>query len=214
MLVRLSLAALAAALLATVPLAAKEKHRAEPVACSGVFGPGSSEAMLEDTFGAANVETGIVPGPEGSEMLATTVFAADPTRRLQFGWYDEDALAYPSFVKLSPGQAAPSGARIGMRPADIEKLNGAPFAIGGFWWDYGGYANIEEGAFAGKLEGGCYLSIRFAPADDLPESVDVTPVSGEVQVPSGDPLLDRIGTRVQELTLAYPWPDDLPRPEY
>jgi hypothetical protein len=35
-----------------------------------------------------------------------------------------------------------------------------------------------------------------------------------VQVPSDDPLLAAIDTRVQVLTLGYQWPDDLPQPEY
>jgi hypothetical protein len=39
-------------------------------------------------------------------------------------------------------------------------------------------------------------------------------VSGEVQVSSDDPLLAEIDARVQVLTLGYPWPDDLPMPEY
>ena len=185
---------------------------AEEVSCLGVYGPDSSEALLIDTFGAANVVTGTVPGPEGTELIATAVFPDDPDRRMEFGWYDEQAFARPGHIRLAPSQTAPGGVRIGQTVAEVEALNGAPFLVGGFWWDYGGYANIETGRLA-SLEG-CHLSIRFAPAGDIPASIDSATVSGEVQVPSDDPLLAAIDTRVQVLTLGYPWPDDLPQPEY
>ncbi|WP_152658666.1 hypothetical protein [Devosia chinhatensis] len=209
---RLSLAMLSLALVAAPALAGDAP--VEPVQCAGIFGPDSSESLLRDTFGDDNVVTGIVPGPEGTELLATTIFPDDPDRRMEFGWFDEQNLARLNYVELSPSQAGPQGVRIGMSVAEVEALNGQPFAVGGFWWDYGGYAIIDDGALAGVLEGGCYLSIRFAPAEDYPQDIDVTPVAGEVQVPSADPLLATLDTRVQVLTIGYPWPEDLPQPQY
>lgn len=214
---RLSLAIAAAALLAATPLAATPlaaKDKPAPLACAGVYGPDSSEALVIETFGAENVVTGMVYGPEGSELLATTVFGDDDNRAIEFFWFDEDNRTHLSDVRLAPGQVGPGGVRIGMSVAQVAALNGEPFSVGGFWWDYGGYANMESGALAGQREGGCYLSIRFAPADDYPEDLDVTAVSGEVQVSSDDPLLETLDTRVQVLSLGYPWPDDLPQPQY
>jgi hypothetical protein len=217
MLARLSLIALVAALLAG-PALAKEKTRAgaanEAIECAGVYGPDSSEALVKETFGAKNVVTGMVYGAEGMEMLATTVFPDDPDRKMEFGWYDEENLSRLSYVELAPGQIAPGGVSIGMSVADVVNTNGADFEVGGFWWDYGGYANIETGALAGTQDGGCHVSIRFSPVDGYPEDIDVTSVAGEVQVPSSEPLLEAIDTRVQILSLSYPWPDDLPQPEY
>ncbi len=208
------LAALTAALLAAAPAVAKEKMTDEPIACSGVFGPDSSEALVKKTFGADNVVTGMVYGPEGSELIATTVFGDDDNKVMEFFWFDEDNLTYLSDVRLSPSQTAPGGVRIGMSVAEVEALNGAPFKVGGFWWDYGGYANIEEGALADELDGGCYLSIRFSPSDDFAGMVDLTPIAGEVQIASGEKLLEEVDTRVEVLSIGYPWPDDLPQPQY
>ncbi len=213
--VRLSLVIACGFVAAVAPVAAKDKSApaAEEVSCLGVFGPGSSEAMLIETYGADNVVTGTVPGPEGTELIATTVFPDDPERTMEFGWYDEENYTHLSYVRLSPSQTAPGGVRIGQTVAEVEALNGEPFQVGGFWWDYGGYANLESGNLA-QLEGGCYLSVRFSPGESYPDDIDVTSVSGEVEVSSEDPLLAEIDTRVQVLTLGYPWPDDLPMPEY
>ncbi len=210
---RLSIVAFIAALLATTPLSAAASE-IEAVTCSGVFGPESSEALVRQTFGADNVVTGMVYGPEGMELLATTVFGDDPDRAMQFGWWDDENRTYLSYVNLAPNQTAPGGVRLGMSVAEVEALNGEPFNVGGFWWDYGGYANIEAGALSGEQDGGCYLSIRFAPADEDIGDLDISPVAGEVQVPSAEPLLETLDTRVQVLSIGYAWPEDLPQPEY
>ena len=62
-------------LLMTSPVAALE------IACEGAFAIDSSEARLIEIYGADNVRTGIVPGPEGTEMLATEVYPDSPKRR-------------------------------------------------------------------------------------------------------------------------------------
>lgn len=215
MLARISLAALMALALASAPAIAKTKPipQNDEIACSGVFGPDSSEALVIETFGAKNVVTGIVPGPEGTDLFATTVFGKTPERKLEFVWFDEENRTRLANVELSPELTAPGGVRIGMSVAEVQELNGEPFKVGGFWWDYGGGGIIESGALA-DTEQGCYLAIRFAPSDTFPSNIDTTKVAGEVQVDSDEPLLRRIDTRVQVLSLGYPWPQDLPQPQY
>ena len=207
MLARLSLVALCA-LVAAAPVMAKEKDRSgakpEQVHCVGVYGPDSSEALVVETFGAENVVTGTVPGPEGTEMIATTVYP-DTDHPIQFTWWDDDHTVIGS-VELNATQTAPGGVRIGMSVDDVVALNEEPFAIGGFGWDYGGYANIESGNLAGLVEDVCYLSIRFSPTGDDFGMIDVTAVSGEVQVPTDEPLLQTLDVRVQTLSIGYPDP--------
>lgn len=209
MFARLCLFAACAVAVATVPALAKEKDKSavapEQVQCTGIFAQDSSEALLIETFGAENVVTGPVPGPEGTEVIATTVFPDDAARRMEFNWWDE-AYTSLSYVELNANQTAPGGVRIGMSVADVVALNGEPIIVGGFGWDYGGYANIESGALAGANQG-CYLSIRFAPNADYSGTEDTLAVSGEVQVPSDEPLLETLDVRVQTLGISYPDPD-------
>ena len=207
MLARFFVPAFAAVLLLTMPAAAKEKTKASQVTCEGVFGPESSEALVKQTFGPDNVVTGMVDGPEGMQMLATTVFPDDPQRTMRFGWWDEDARSGLSYVDLAPSQIAPGGVRIGQTVAEVEALNGAPFTIGGFWWDYGGYANIENGNLAHTVDKICWVSIRFSHADDYSSDIDATPVSGEVQVPSGEALLEMLDVRVAVVSVSWPAPE-------
>lgn len=217
MIARLSLIALSAVLLAS-PVASKEKTKtkavANTVACAGVYGPDSSEALLKETFGAENVVTGMVYGAEGMEMLATTVFPDDPEKKMQFGWFDDESLTRLAYVELARGQVGPGGIAVGMSIADVVKANGAEFEVNGFWWDYGGYAYIETGALAGTFDGGCTIALRFAPLEEELEGIDITSIGGDTQVSSSEPLLETVDVRLQVLTLHHPWPEDLDTPEY
>ena len=206
MLARIFLCTFCVALVAT-PAFAKDKIKsaetAEPVACSGVFGFESSEALLIETYGKDNVVTGQVDGPEGSTYLASTVYPDDADRKMEFSWFNEEDRTQLSSVELAPSQAGPGGVRIGMTVAEVQAINEKPFTIGGFWWDYGGYAGFETGKLAGPLPGECYLSLRFSPEEDLPAAVDVTPISGEVVIPSDEGLLELVDTRVVGMSIGY-----------
>ena len=206
MLARIFLCTFCVALVAT-PAFAKDKVKptgtAGPFACSGVFGFESSEALLIETYGADNVVTGQVDGPEGSTFLASTVYPDDAQRKMEFAWFNEDVRTQLSSVELAPSQSGPGGVHLGMTVAEVQAINQEPFTIGGFWWDYGGYAGFETGKLAGPLPGECYLSLRFSPAEDLPSGVDVTPISGEVVIPSDEGLLELVDTRVVGMSIGY-----------
>ena len=221
MLIRVPLAALCAAMLVAAPVAAKEKTKSiqsgpaheEAFACAGVLGADTTEAAIRAHYGDANVVTGTVYGPEGMELLGTTIYPGQEGRQIEVLWHDEDALAYPSSVDVPRGVTAPNGVRLGMTINEVEALNGQPFKLGGFWWDYGGYAWIEIGNLY-EPDPHCHVGYRFSPADDYPETIDTTSVAGDIELNSDMPLLDEIGTRVTYVSVGYPWPEHIPLPEY
>ncbi len=176
---------------------------ADQLSCDGPFAADSSEARLVEAFGRDNVVTGDIPGPEGSTILATTVFPDDPERKMEFGWWDEENLTQLAYFTVPEKDTSPQGVRVGMTVPEVEALNGAPFDMQGFWWDYGGYANFTGGTL-GAPEEGCMVSVRFAPTGDYPQDIDVDPVAGEVTVPSTEPLLEQLDVRVESLSVSYP----------
>lgn len=176
---------------------------AEQLVCDGPFAPDSSEARLVEAFGRQNVVTGEVPGPEGSTMLATTIFPNDEVRKIEVGWWDEENLTQLAYFTVPPGDTSPQGVRIGMTVKEVEALNEGPFEMQGFWWDYGGYANFSGGRL-GVPEEGCLVSVRFAPIAEYPADLNVDAVAGEVLVPSTEPLLEQLDVRVESLSVSYP----------
>jgi hypothetical protein len=179
---------------------------AAELACEGVFGIDTSEARFVETFGRENVITGEVPGPEGTTMIGTTVYPGDPEREFQAVWWDEETLTDLSFVTVPAADTAPGGLRLGMSLEEIEALNGEPFTILGFSWDYGGSASFQSGKLSG-LPGGCHLSLMFEPTVELPAGTDSAPIEGDIEVLSTLPLLRQVEPRIAELMFGYPHPD-------
>jgi hypothetical protein len=188
-------------LLAATPALAAE------IACEGPLAADSSEARLIEAYGADNVVTGDVPGPEGTTMLATTIFPDDPERQMQFSWWDEDARQGIARFTVPPGDVAPGGLTTGMTVDEVEELNGGPFKLYGFFWDYGGSAGFDGGKL-GDLPGGCHVSVRFATGD-YPADLNVDAISGDSQISSTEPLLETVDARIETITLGYPHPDML-----
>ena len=86
-----------------------------------------------------------------------------------------------------------NGLRSGMSLSEVEKVNGKPFQIMGFNWDYGGYANFEGGKLAGTL------SLRFDPGDsDVPDEI-----SGDRQIPTTNKKLKALNPKVGEITVFF-----------
>ncbi|UYN99504.1 MAG: hypothetical protein KIT02_16615 [Devosia sp.] len=205
---RLSLLALALALPVSAPALAKEKFKPAPtdeIACEGAFAIDSSEQRLIEIYGADNVWTGTVPGPEGIEMLATRVFDGDPDKQIEFVWWDEDKREGPSYIELNPSMTGPGGVRVGQSMDEVEAINGEPFTLSGFGWDYGGSTSPQSGALS-DFPGDCILSLRFSP-QDYPADVDTDSVMGDREVSSDNPILDAMDVRVDIVSIGYPHPD-------
>jgi hypothetical protein len=93
--------------------------------------------------------------------------------------------------------------RLGSALAEVEALNGMPFKVLGFGWDYGGAAGFPNGAFA-DIPGGCIMSLSF----DLDWSKEFGPefdaIMGDQQLDSNDRLLREAAPTVSEIAVGYP----------
>ena len=181
---------------------------AAELACEGPFAADSSAARLVETFGRDNVVTGEVPGPEGTTMIATTIYPNDPARTMQVRWWDEEKVEYLAGVTLAEGDSGPGGVKVGMPIEQVQAINGAPFRLFGFYWDYGGFAGFESGVLS-NLPGGCVLNLRFAPTrEDLSEAV-TNAISGDTELPSDMVEVLEAKVAVREVNLGYVYPEAL-----
>lgn len=176
---------------------------ADEIKCEGVFGVDSTLELIETTFGKENVVTGEADGPEGSTIIATTIFPNDPEKRMVVGWWDEENRTGLSYVEI-PDKDSVAGLHDGLTVKEVEALNGEPFTMTGFWWDYGGYAGFQSGKLA-DIPGGCVVSVYFQPT--ATPDIDTTAVSGDIEVPSSEPLLETLAVKVDAVTVGYPFPD-------
>jgi len=181
---------------------------ADELACSGPLGKDATLADIEAAYGKANVVTGDVPGPEGTTMIATTVFGDDADKSFTVYWWDEEKHAHISGFTVPAKDSAPGGVKLGMGIADVEALNGEPFTLSGFFWDYGGSAGFDSGKLSG-LAGGCVLNLQFSPSlDPLPEELS-NAISGDRELRSDMKDVRAAKPLVEAITVGYPAPDGM-----
>jgi hypothetical protein len=176
--------------------------RADELKCEGSFAKDSDHKRLTSSFGQSNVakETIYI---EGDGTPSSVVFPNDPVRRLEVFWWDAKSSKRPASIRAKgEGWVGPKGLRVGMTLGEVEALNGRPFTLLGFGWDYGGQAsNWKGGAFA-DLPGGCRLIVVFAEEDNADEAASLK-VSGDQQFISNQNEMKAVKPNVVGIGLGY-----------
>lgn len=207
-------AALASALLSS-PAGADPSVQATPSAVDTTIVPGQrlgaltvggSEADLVRAYGTAAVETARVELGEGETALGSALFADDPLRRVEILWSDTLERREPTRAILR-GPASlwklPEGITLGTTLLELERLNGRPFLLAGFGWDYGGVVTSWEGgelerALAGRV------FVYLEPATGGRDSADYGSVLGDRDFRSDLPAMRRLMPRVYQLYVGFP----------
>jgi hypothetical protein len=173
------------------------------IACSGPFAKDSSHARLQQTFGAPNVAIEKVDGAEGETFEATVLYRTTPDKRLEVAWHDHkkrSGLSSAS-VKKPSTWTGPEGVRVGMTLDEVARLNGQPFRLNGFEWDYGGYVVDLKGKLA-TLPGGCGMTLRFSPGMAL-DAKRHAGLLGEKKLSSSDAKLLAVKPVLTEWGVGY-----------
>ena len=176
---------------ADVPTAAD--NTAVPGKRVGAITAYSSLATLKALYGSANVQSCKVPGAEG-ETLDGAKLLTGTDRALEIIWVPEAVERRIEAVRLiGKAWTLDNGVRLGLTIEETEKINGKPFKVSGFGWDYGGYASFTDGLL------GKGVSVRFSPT----EAEYSGSISGEKQIPSSDTTLRAAHPLVAELTITF-----------
>ena len=129
------------------------------------------------------------------------LYANDPNRRLEIVWEDQARLR-PANVTVSGESSVwtgPNGLSLGDDLARVEQLNGRPFKLWGFGWDYGGWVSEwNGGAFAPAA--GCMTRVRFeATAENNNAQGDAEFQSDSAEIRASNP-------KVVTFALVFPGP--------
>lgn len=160
-----------------------------------------SEEKLRARLGGERVQRDTVWVGEGDFDLGTVLFPEDPRRRLSVQWSDADHRTTPEIVRIEGGNSSTwrlsPGIRIGSSLAEIEKLNGRPFMLAGFEWDYGGTVGSWEGGHLDTLWGK-HVLLRFK-VDSAADPALVQQVLGDRLFPSSHPAMRALDPRVYDI---------------
>jgi hypothetical protein len=187
------------ALLAVSPAFAQNAPPAEgPITCSSPVAAGDSAKTLKQRYGD-EVVTEELPGAEATSYAGMVLHPRAPDWRIEV-WFTDDTLSKVEYLGLHEKTSRwnVAGVAIGTSLADVQKLNGRPFLILGFDWDYGGWlADWKGGTFDRPLPGGCKLSLRFSVDAKTPNNFE-----GEgVKISSDNPALNKLKPVVSEISV-------------
>lgn len=193
------LCALAALAILLAASAADAQKAPAQVACTGPFAKSVTHASLVKAFGQPQVAFLDVGTGEGETAKASVIFPRDAARRIEILWKNERARRDPAEIRtgVEAQWSTARGIRRGMTLAEIEALNGRPFELYGFGFDYGGTTLDWKGGALAQQPGGCTLTLRFA----MREGADNAGIYGEERSFSSDDEPMRIAAPVVDAVM-------------
>lgn len=189
-------------LLLSSPALAQQAPVSEgPITCTAPVAVTDTARGLKQRYGKDAVVQDL-PGAEGETNKGIVLFPKAPDRRIEVAFVD-DKMNRVSGLTLRDAKTSRwtiAGVTLGASLADVQKVNGKPFIVSGFEWDYGGYADWKGGALAKPMAGGCNVIVRFGKDASAPKSL-----SGDgVKVASDNAALVKFAPVVTEIGFGFP----------
>ena len=157
----------------------------------------STEADIKSLYGDDQVEYRSVYIGEGESQPGIAVFPNTPNE-LEIVWDIAAATGNPEFIRISKKDTkwrTLQGVTVGTTLEELEQINGKPFNLYGFGWDYSGLVSDWRG---GKLDS--HLIIALEPDDWEKVGPEV---SGDVVFSSDDPKVRVLGAKVASMVVTF-----------
>jgi hypothetical protein len=175
-----------------------------PRRSAGPVTAASSEASLEKHYGASVVKTSRISLGEGETTPGTVLFPGDSVRRAEIVWQDTTSRRRPSRLILRGSRSewtVGPGISLGTSLQELERLNGRPFTLAGFGWDYAGVITGWDGGALDSPLGGVKLYLDPGPAQY--ESPSYSQVLGDRDYSSSLPPMQQLNPRVAQIFVDF-----------
>lgn len=129
----------------------------------------TTAAELIELFGEENVQRRTIPGAEGTEYYNVSVVYPDTPNQLIVFWQNNRYGSVPQSVAVRQAGTAWKtvyGITVGTSVEELNRINGQPFTISGFGWDYGGYVSAWNDGTLAAVQG---ITLRLRSAMRLPQ---------------------------------------------
>jgi hypothetical protein len=165
-------------------------------------------------YGVKNIVDDNIPIGEGDEEPGTVVFPKDPARKLEILWYDPNNQSLPKAIFISGIKSKwhlENGITLGTTLLELEKLNGKPFVLTGFGWDYSGtiieWKNGNLKKILGDLrppENRKVLLRLGQNNENLVTKKESRSVGSDRPFSSGHPVMQKLNPAVYEIEIEFP----------
>lgn len=171
---------------------------------TGALTAETGEEDLRRRYGANAVETSRIEIGEGETMPGAVLYPGDSLRRLEIVWRDSLQRRRPRRAILRGDQSqwkVGQGISLGTSLKDLERLNGRPFTLAGFGWDYAGVITDWKGGKLGRPLAGVKLYLDPGPA--AYRSADYSQVLGDRGYSSALPPMQQLNPRVAQIFVDF-----------
>jgi hypothetical protein len=132
------------------------------------------------------------------------LYPSDSLRRAEILWQDTVARRRPTRVILrgsrSQWQVGP-GISLGSSLEELERLNGRPFTLAGFGWDYAGVITDWKGGALDSALAGVKLYLDPGPAQY--QSAAYSQVLGDRDYSSALPAMQQLSPKVTQIFVDF-----------
>lgn len=167
----------------------------------------ADEAAIRRIFGDANVRQERIQIGEGETRPGTVLFPDDSSRQLMILWSDTVRRRLPSRLILrgdSSRWSVPPGISLGTTLERLEELNGRPFELAGFGWDYSGVVTDWRGGSLASPARNAF--VYLLPPPSTYSTPEYSRVLGDKGYASDLPAMRRLRPAVYQIFYNFPEP--------
>jgi hypothetical protein len=164
----------------------------------------SSEADLTKHYGSDAVNPIRVELGEGETTPGTALFPGDSSRRIEIVWRDTVSRSRPSRLILRGSRSqwtVGPGIALGTSLKDLERINGRPFTLAGFGWDYAGVVTEWGGGTLDSALAG--VKLYLDPGPEQYQSAPYSQVLGDRDYSSSLPPMQQLNPRVAQIFVDF-----------
>lgn len=186
---------------------AAPEWRIVPGGSTGPWTVETSEADLRQRYGASSVSAARIQIGEGETMPGTVLYPGDSLRRVEVIWQDSVNRRHPARLILRGNRSqwqVNRGISLGTSLQDLERLNGRPFTLAGFGWDYAGVVTDWKGGALDSSLAGVKLYLDPGPAQT--ESAPYSQVLGDRDYSSALPAMQQLAPWVAQIFVDFEGP--------
>lgn len=169
-----------------------------PITCSSPVTPDDSAKSLKQRYGQEAVIQQLT-GAEGETYKGLILMPRAMDRRIEVSFKDDSLSEVTGLTLRDTAKASRwnvAGVTIGSSLVEVQNINGKPFLLNGFEWDYSGFVTNWRGGMLGQpLPGGCRIAVRFGMEGKAPKFWlgDVRLSSDNVGLVKRGPVVTEIG---------------------
>lgn len=169
----------------------------------------TSEADLTRIYGKSNIMSEELPLPDHCCEPGTVIYRDDPSKTIKITWKDKNRRQFPGLIIISGQKKSlwrtTQGISIGTTLKELERINGRPFVLAGWGWDYGGYVRSWE---QGKLEkefnrNGDVALLLYQPEGKIVSEKEYESVMGSIGFPSENKVMQQLNPIVTAIFVSF-----------